>query len=75
MPVCWNVLELCRSASVVDLVWHERAFKRGQDSAVPVRVLFADDLPSALARLMELSAVRRIVPRVNSNSRVINVSV
>jgi hypothetical protein len=28
-----------------------------------------------LARLMELSAVRRIVPRVNSNSRVINVSV
>ena len=28
-----------------------------------------------LAPLMELSAVRRIVPRVNSNSRVINVSV
>ena len=35
-------------------------------------------LPAALARLMELmelSAVRGIVPRDNSNSRVINVSV
>ena len=45
MPVCWNVLELCRSASVVNIVRRECAFKRCQDSAVPVRVLFADDCP------------------------------
>jgi hypothetical protein len=61
MPVC---SELCRSASVVDLVW-----RSGQDSAVPVKVLFADDQVLALCLGPDGTISHRgIVPRGNSGS-------